>query len=143
LLQELAGQEKSFAEAMEDDVNCAAAVGQVFAMIRLAGRVMEDKGLRKSQAGKELLERIGKDLAGYGDVLGVFKADPVRFLEDLRASKAKRKGIAADKVEELIAARQQARKDKDYAGSDRIRDELAGLSVEVKDTPAGPVWDVI
>ena len=48
----------------------------------------------------------------------------------------------AAKVEELLAARAAARANKDFAGSDAIRGQLAELGVEVKDTPAGQEWDV-
>lgn len=142
LLQELDTLEQGFDQAMEDDVNTAAALGHVFGLARLAGRVMEDKGLRKSQGGKELLERIRADFARYALILGVFGSVPSEFLGALRDSKARRKGIEAAKVEDLLVQRKQARQDKDFARSDAIRDELAAMGVEVKDTPAGAVWDV-
>jgi len=78
-------------------------------MVRLAGRVSEDKGLRKSVGGKELLERIKADMARYSEILGVFGSEPARFLLDLRDSKAARKGIDAARVEGLMEARKQAR----------------------------------
>ena len=128
--------------AMEDDLNTAAALGQVFTAVRLAGRVMEDKTLRKSQEARELWERILADLEKWSRTLGVFELDPEVFLLDLRSSRAKRGGIDPARVEELMSARQQARKSKDFGEADRLRDELAELGVEVKDTPQGPVWDV-
>jgi len=142
LTEELAGLESGFSQAMEDDINTAAAMGHVFGMVRLAGRVMEDKGLRKSQGGKEILERIKAGMAGYSEVLGVFGTAPSEFLLALRDKKAERKGVDASRVDALLVARQDARKNKDFAESDRIRDELASMGVEVKDTPAGAVWDV-
>jgi len=142
LLQELEALRKGFDQAMEDDLNSAAAIGHVFGMVRLAGRVMEDKALRKSQGGKELLEAIRAGFARYAEILGVFGSAPAEFLASLRDSKARRKGIEAARVEELLVQRKQARQDKDFARSDAIRDELAAMGVEVKDTPAGAVWDV-
>jgi cysteinyl-tRNA synthetase len=41
---------------------------------------------------------------------------------------------------ELIAAREQARAARDFAGADRLRDQLAGLGVEVTDTRSGTTW---
>jgi cysteinyl-tRNA synthetase len=46
-------------------------------------------------------------------------------------------------VEALLTARLEARKAKDFARSDVIRDELAAMRVEVKDTPQGQAWDVL
>ncbi len=142
LAEELTGLEAAFTQAMDDDLNTAAALGHIFGIVRLAGRIMEDKGLRKSQGGKELLERILKDFERFSTILGVFSSTPAQFLVALRDSKAQRKGIAASAVEALLAARQEARKNKDFSQSDRIRDEIAAMGVEVKDTPAGAVWDV-
>jgi len=142
ILDELDALEAGFDQSMDDDLNTQAALGYVFGMVRLAGRVMEDKGLRKSQGGKELLARIQADFSRYRDILGVFGTEPAEFLKLLRSSRAARKGIDAAAVEALLAARQEARKNKDFAASDRIRDELAALGAEVKDTPAGAVWDV-
>ena len=75
-------------------------------------------------------------------MLGVFGREPGEFLAELRACRAGRKGIDPAQVERRLEERLAARKNKDFAASDRIRDELAALGVEVKDTPQGQVWDV-
>ncbi|WP_243544995.1 cysteine--tRNA ligase [Pseudodesulfovibrio tunisiensis] len=142
IVAELDEIEKHWNEAMEDDMNTAAALGHMFSAIRLAGRVFEDKNLRKAEGGRDLMERIRKDMAAWGDVLGVFRRDPAEFLLELRDNRAARRGIEPTKVDELIQGRQQARKDKDFDRADQLRDEIANLGVEVKDTPQGPVWDV-
>ena len=46
----------------------------------------------------------------------------------------------ATKVEALITARNQARADRDWAEADRIRDEIAGLGLAIKDGPEGTTW---
>jgi cysteinyl-tRNA synthetase len=43
-------------------------------------------------------------------------------------------------IDGLVAARTQARADKDFAESDRIRDELTKMGIAVEDTPNGPIW---
>jgi cysteinyl-tRNA synthetase len=45
-------------------------------------------------------------------------------------------------AQELLDSRASARAAKDFAASDRLRDELAGLGVIVKDTPAGQEWSL-
>nr|WP_321260715.1 cysteine--tRNA ligase [uncultured Pseudodesulfovibrio sp.] len=142
LITELDEIEKHFDEAMEDDMNTAGALGHVFSAIRLAGRVAEDKNLRKSEGGRDLFTRIKQDVANWGKVLGIFEREPVEFLTELRDNRAARAGIDPIKVQGLLDARQQARKDKDFEKSDAIRDELAEMNVEVKDTPQGATWDV-
>ncbi|WP_428567933.1 MAG: cysteine--tRNA ligase [Solidesulfovibrio sp. DCME] len=140
--QELAKLEEGYAAAMDDDLNTAQALGHVFGLVRLAGRLMEDKTLAKSQETADVLRRILADLADWATVLGVFGSDSEAFLEALKASRAARLGIDAAKVEALLADRLQARQAKDFARSDAIRDALAGLGVTVMDTPAGQRWDV-
>jgi len=142
LTSELAQLEAGFDQAMEDDLNTAAALGHIFGMVRLAGRILEDKGLRQSLGAKEIFERILTDFARYSEILGLFAATPAAFLLKLKESRATRKGIDPANVERLLVKRQQARANKDFAESDRLRDELAALGVEVKDTPAGATWDV-
>ena len=46
------------------------------------------------------------------------------------------------RIDALVAARQEARKNKDFAESDRIRDELDAMGVLVEDTPDGPKWSM-
>ena len=126
-----------------DDLNTAGALGHVFSAVRLAGRVSEDKNLRKSEGGRDLFARIKADVADWASELGIFEREPAAFLEALRDNRAARAGIDPAKVQELLDARAQARKDKDFAQSDAIRDELAAMHVEVKDTPQGATWDVL
>ncbi|SNS12357.1 cysteinyl-tRNA synthetase [Humidesulfovibrio mexicanus] len=143
ILDEQAGYEQGFVEAFEDDLNTAAALGHLFGMVRLAGRVLDDKAYRKSEAGRELLARIKAEVAKWSGVLGVFGQEPEAFLAALKACRAGRAGIEPARVEALLAERLEARKAKDFARSDAIRDELAAMKVEVKDTPQGQAWDVL
>ncbi len=140
---ELDELEKNWDAAMEDDMNTAAALGQVFNAVRLAGRIAEEKSWRKSEGGRDAWTRILENLRKWGSVIGVFERKPSDFLAELKACMLERRGIDVSKVEELVVARQDARKDKDFARSDEIRDELAEMGVEVKDTPQGAVWDVV
>ena len=51
--------------------------------------------------------------------------------------------VDADKVEALIAARQAARKGRDFAEADRLRDELTAMGVQLFDGPDGTTWEVM
>ncbi|XXJ18391.1 cysteine--tRNA ligase [Desulfovibrio caledoniensis] len=143
LTTELDEIEKHFTETMADDLNTAGALGHIFSAIRLAGRVAEDKNLRKSEGGRDLFARIKADMADWATILGIFEREPAEFLLELRDNRAARAGIDPAKVAELLDARAQARKDKDFEKSDTIRDELAAMQVEVHDTPQGATWDVL
>ena len=143
LTEELAKLEADWADAMEDDINTARAMGNVFSAIRLAGRVAEDKTMRKSEQAKALWERILSDIEKWDQVFGVFHRDPAEFLTELRDNKAARNGIDTTRIAELLDQRAEARKNKDYAAADAARDQLEALGVEVNDTPQGQTWDVM
>ena len=142
VLEELARHEEGFTAAMDDDLNTAQAMGHVFGVVRLAGRLMDDKTLGKSRETAEVLRRILDALAVWATILGVLGSDSQTFLAELKACRLTRLGIDAGRIDGLVAERQEARKTKDFARSDTIRDELATLGVTVMDTPSGPQWDV-
>lgn len=134
--------DKAFLAAMEDDCNTAAALGQVFGTVRLMNRVLEDKALKSKQGVADLLAAFARSAERWAAVLGVFGAEPEAFLRELRDTRARRKGLNAARVEALLAERTDARAAKDFARADAARDELTALGVQVRDTPAGPVWDI-
>ncbi|KHK04103.1 cysteine--tRNA ligase [Desulfovibrio sp. TomC] len=142
VLEELTRHEDGFTAAMDDDLNTAQAMGHVFGVVRLAGRLMEDKTLGKSRETAAILRRILDALAVWSTILGVLGSDSQSFLADLKTCRLARLGIDATRIDGLVVERQEARKAKDFARSDVIRDELAGLGVTVMDTPTGPQWDI-
>lgn len=134
---------KAWDEAMEDDLNTAAAMGHIFGVLRLANRVLEDKAMRKCEGGKTFFSAVLERMNTWGNVLGVFLQKPEAFLQDLRACRIARKGIDTSSIEALMAERVEARKNKDFARSDALRDELAAMGIELRDTPNGAVWDIL
>ena len=143
LVEELRQQDQAFMDALDDDVNTAAALGHLFNMIRIAGRVLEDKKLRNNEGGRDLLRTFRDATAKWNTLLGLFAQKPEVFLASLREIRAHRRNIDMSRVEELLRERQEARAAKDFARSDAARDALAALGVEVRDTPEGPVWDIL
>jgi len=109
-----------FQEAMDDDLNTAGALGALFTLIR-DGNTAIDAG--RISAG---------DAAGIKAAL--MKVDPV-----LDIFPARRENLDAE-VEQLIAARNAARKARNFAESDRLRDELVARGILLEDTPGGTRW---
>ena len=142
MAEEFAALDKACAEAMDDDLNTAAAVGHINGMVRLINRLSEDKNARKGEAAKELLLAFLRTMERWGKVLGLFCLDPAAFLLELRSCRATRKQLDLGQVESLMEKRLAARQAKDFGQADAIRDELAALGVSVQDTPQGAVWDI-
>ncbi len=141
-MEELQTLEKALDEAMLDDCNSAAALGHIFGMVRLVNRALEDKATKASEGLPAFLQAFQKVLQDWGGVLGLFQQNPQDFLLELRSKQATRKGVDVAKVEGLLQERLEARKNKDFARSDAIRDDLASMGVELRDTPQGAVWDM-
>jgi cysteinyl-tRNA synthetase len=109
-----------FTEAMDDDLNTAGALGALFTFIRDAN-VAIDEG--RISAG---------DAAGLRAAMQ--KIDPVLDIFP------KRNTVLDADVEALIEARIAARKSRNFAESDRIRDELLAKGILLEDTPGGTRW---
>lgn len=129
--EELAAEEKagrqeagSFAEkfdaAMDDDFNTADAISAVFELVRFANANVTQ------QSTKAYVEAVYRELLELADILGL-------ILE-------KEKEILAEDVEKLIEERQAARKAKDFARADEIRDMLLAQGIILEDTREGVKW---
>ena len=80
-------------------------------------------------------------LAAIADFDYVLSLDLIAAAERLKKQQAEEAAASADpEIEALVAARTQAKKEKNFAEADRIRDELKALGIEIIDTPQGAKW---
>ncbi len=125
---------KRFFAAMDDDFNTPVALAVLF---DLAHEIQRLRDKDKSAAARHAA--LLKELAG---TLGLLQADAEAFLQGKLSKVSEQTGVDAAKIDALIAARNQARADKNWAEADRIRDELNALSVVLEDTAEGTSWRV-
>ena len=111
---------EGFEKAMDDDFNTADAVAAVFELVKYANTTAD------GDSSKEYLQGILDVLGKLTDVLGII----VEKKEEL---------LDAD-IEALIEERQAARKEKNFARADEIRDELLARGIILKDTREGVQW---
>jgi cysteinyl-tRNA synthetase len=126
---------------MDDDFNTALAIGNVFELVRSVNRVLaEGKGPAAVLRG--LLAEARAEIAEAGQVLGIFGSAPSAYLERIRDRKLADMGLTSDAIEALIGERTAARKAKDFARSDAIRDQLLAQGVALLDSAQGTTWKV-
>ena len=89
---------------------------------------------------KRSLVRLWVDLSSAASVLGLLEQRPREYLGEHRERKAKMLGLDTGEIDRLVQKRGQARVAKDFTQADEVRQVLAGLGVDVRDTEAGPHW---
>ncbi len=122
-LESLDAYRQRYIEKMDDDFNTADAISVLFDLIR---DINSNVGINSS---KELCEKALELIRELGLPLGILQKTT--------------KGDLEDEIEALIAERQQARKDRNFALADKIRDDLKAKGIELLDTPQGVRWKKI
>lgn len=111
---------RKYEAAMEDDFNTADAISAVFELVKLANSTADENS---TKAYVSYLKKMIEELC---DVLGLITEKKEEALDS--------------QVEEMIAARQQARKEKNFALADQIRGQLLEMGIVLEDTREGVKW---
>ncbi len=120
-LKQVSEQKTLFEEAMNDDFNTANAVSVLFELARLANVYLQE-----ANTSEEVLRAFLNTMDAIGEVLGIKLAKEVELLDE--------------EIEALLAERVEARKNRDFARSDEIRDHLLSLNIILEDTRQGTRW---
>lgn len=119
-LKKLLQNKDKFIESMDDDFNTASAIAALFDLVREFNVSLNENSSREAvKKTKELLLELG-------GVLGLFSKFQPALLDE--------------EIERMIKERQEARKAKNYALADKIRDELRARGIIIEDTPTGTRW---
>ena len=119
-LEKVRGYIKKFEEAMEDDFNTADAIAAIFELVKFANTNLQEDSSRP------FIDEVLNTVVKLCDILGLKVEKEEETLDA--------------EVEKLIAQRQEARKAKDFAKADAIRDQLLEMGIELKDTREGVKW---
>ena len=111
---------KKFEDSMEDDFNTADAVSAIFELVKLANVHVT------AESSAELAEAVRSTIKKLCDVLGIITEREEELLDE--------------DIEKLIEERQAARKAKNFARADEIRDQLASQGILLEDTREGVKW---
>ena len=111
-----------FQTLMDDDFNTPRAIALLFELA--------SEGTAESAS----------SILAIGKVLGLFASGKDVFFDEQQALKAAKSGLNDAAIEALIAAREQARKDRDFGTADKIRDDLIAQGVALEDGAGGTSW---
>jgi cysteinyl-tRNA synthetase len=143
LHQEISVFPDAFNEAMRNDFNTAQALGYVFGLQRHLQRFLDRFGQKMLKGNAAVLARKGVTLLRtHAGIMGLLAREPQEFFEEQKDLKLKVLGISREEVERFVEMRNEARKAKDFARSDGIRDTLQEMGVQLEDTPRGTRWKV-
>ena len=117
---EAKNQIQKFEAAMEDDFNTADAITAIFELVRLSNSTANEA------ASKEYVTNLKETIEKLCDVLGIITE--------------KKEEVLDEEIEALIQARQQARKEKNFALADEIRGRLSDMGIILEDTREGVKW---
>ncbi|KYG89922.1 cysteine--tRNA ligase [[Bacillus] sp. KCTC 13219] len=120
-LTQIAAIQQQFEDAMNDDFNTANAITALFELARLANIYVAE-----SNTEQEVLQKFLTTFDRLGDVLGIVLKAEEELLDE--------------EIEALIEERNAARKNRDFARSDEIRDHLLSLNIVLEDTRQGTRW---
>lgn len=120
LYEEVNALQEKFNSSMEDDLNTADAIAAIFEIVKLANTNC------KSDSSKEFIQAVKDKIVMLCDILGII-AEPEEELLD-------------EEIEKLIEERQLARKNKDFARADEIRNLLLEKGIILEDTREGVRW---
>ncbi len=129
------GPMEYFQREMDDDFNTPRALAVVFEELRAVNRLL-DQGHARALAGRR------DALRAMMEALGLMQAPPERFLEQRRQSGLSRLALSEDEIRCMIGERNAARRRKDWARADGIRDGLKEKGILLKDGPSGTTWEL-
>jgi cysteinyl-tRNA synthetase len=128
-------------DSMNDDFNTGEVMSQIFEVVRAFNNLLVTKGKNKNDL-KASAQKFADWIKSWGALMSLFQEDPNKFISDLDEMYIRLKGLDKKIIEEKISARLMARQNKDWAASDKIRDELIAMEIEVFDSPTGMTWQV-
>jgi cysteinyl-tRNA synthetase len=119
-------------QSLNDDLNTSKAISFIDEFVTLANEQLDNEPKNKN-----LKKTIMANISFLNDILGIGYQDPFKYFQF---------GIDQTqkiKIEDLIAQRTQAKKDKNFELSDKIRDQLTNMQISIMDTSNGTMWEKV
>jgi cysteinyl-tRNA synthetase len=131
---------QAFTEAMNDDFNSARALATVFETVKKVNKTLDDIKDQPGDAVRKDLAQIRTDMVAIAGILGIFQETPSAWFAAKKDKGIADMAVTPEQVEALIAERTRARKDRNFARADEIRDQLQAMNIVLEDGAAGTTW---
>ncbi|MEQ1665244.1 MAG: cysteine--tRNA ligase [Bdellovibrionales bacterium] len=133
--------EHKIAQSLDDDFNMPEVMAALYEVMRAFNTLCRVPGAVKPvyQAVSEVYLPWMKK---QGEMFALFQEEPEAFLKKLDDMILRKKNLDRIKIDQMVLERGQARSDKNYALSDKLRDELVKMGVQIQDGLDGSVWEV-
>ena len=122
----------TFISCMDDDFNSAKLFAEMFTVCSKLGKYKDIKLLKSLQFAVE----------NFKDILGIFREEPLNFINSVKQKYVKVLGLNEQEINELIEKRNLAKQEKNYEVADSIRASLDEKGIILKDSPSGTTWDI-
>ncbi len=140
-IKEIQSAEQNIEEELSDDLNTPAAFAVIFNLIRQFNEINQSK--RDIGEAATHAKWISDIIMKYGKLMSLFQESPEEFLNKLDDIFLKKNNLKKEDISQLVSARTEARKNKDFKKADEIRQQLLDMGIEVKDSPSGTTWSAL
>jgi cysteinyl-tRNA synthetase len=137
---EISSFSETLRESLDDDLNMPIALAKLADFLKAVNELCDAAMKKKGKAPRSSVEQAKAGFGALDTELGLGAEEADVILLRIRDRRASASGLRAANIERRIADRTEARKSKEFAEADRIRDELAALGVELLDGPEGTGW---
>ena len=131
-----------FIEVMDDDFNSALAISNLHIIFRDINNMMKTANKANIQIVANTLAKALEDIKSVYKILGFFEQEPDEFISNMKEKYLGKLNISVNEIENKIAKRAEAKKNKDYETADAIRAELDKKGILLNDTKDGTTWDI-
>jgi len=139
---DIAGFAAALRESLDDDLNMPVALAKLADFLKAVNELCDQAMKKKGKAARRAVEQARAGFRALEAELGIGTESADIILLRIRDRRAEAHGLESAAIERRIADRTEARKSKDFAEADRVRDELAEQGVELLDGPEGTGWTI-
>lgn len=131
-----------FIENMDDDFNTAAAIANLHSIFKYANNIMKTSKKEERAITANTINKILKNLHEVYGVIGLLSQNPDEFMKEMKEKYLNKLDIDEAFIENEIAERAEAKKNKNFQLADEIRSDLNDKGIILMDTPEGVKWDI-